>query len=119
MDSYSAFFDNNSTNSTELPRVLEELGATDLYMCGLAYDFCVFSTCMDGLKLGYRVALIENCCRGVDPEVGIPDAKRKIHENGGLTLGTDQVKDYVDGGKKSIVMALKGALGVAQKNKKN
>lgn len=114
MDSYSAFYDNDGVNTTELPKILEELGATDVYMCGLAYDVCVCSTCLDGLRLGYRVALIENCCRGVDPNE-IEEARRKITENGGATLATESVMDHVVGEKRSLVMALQGAKSLAKR----
>ncbi|XP_001601573.1 nicotinamidase [Nasonia vitripennis] len=114
MDSYSAFYDNDGVNTTELPKILQELGATDIYMCGLAYDVCVCSTCLDGLRLGYRVALIENCCRGVDPNE-VEEARRKITEKGGLPLATENVKDHVVGEKRSLVMALQGAKSLAKR----
>ena len=114
MDSYSAFFDNNAVDATELPKLLEELGVTDIYMCGLAYDVCVRASCLDGLRLGYRVALIESCCRGVNPD-DIAKARGEIIDNGGLTLPIEQVKDYVDGTRKSLVMALKGAQATAKR----
>lgn len=41
IDSYSAFFDNAKTNRTILHSELIKRGITDLYVCGVATDFCV------------------------------------------------------------------------------
>lgn len=41
VDSYSAFFDNQKLSRTCLQEKLMELKATDVYICGLAYDVCV------------------------------------------------------------------------------
>ncbi|XP_058797423.1 nicotinamidase-like [Phymastichus coffea] len=114
VDSYSTFFDNNLEKATELPQILEQLGATDIYMCGLAFDVCVCSSSLDGLRLNYRVALIENCCRGVDP-VQMAGAKKKITERGGLILQLEQVKAHVEGKTRSLVMALQGAKALAKR----
>ena len=41
VDSYSAFWDNNKLSQTNLVSELTKRGVTDVYACGLAYDFCV------------------------------------------------------------------------------
>ena len=41
IDSYSSFFDNQKLNETKLRSVLQKRGVTDVYVCGLATDFCV------------------------------------------------------------------------------
>ena len=41
IDSYSAFFDNNKKNRTALNYELSKVGITDLYICGVATDYCV------------------------------------------------------------------------------
>ncbi|XP_038055077.1 nicotinamidase-like [Patiria miniata] len=41
---------------------------TDVYVCGLAYDFCVGQTATDAQSLGYRTMLIEDAVRGADIE---------------------------------------------------
>ena len=41
VDSYSAFWDNNKLSQTNLVSELTTRGITDVYCCGLAYDFCV------------------------------------------------------------------------------
>lgn len=66
IDSYSAFFENDHVTQTGLHGYLQERGATELTMVGLATDFCVKFSALDGAKLGYRVNIIESACRGID-----------------------------------------------------
>ena len=35
-------------------------------MCGLATDFCVSWTALDARKAGFKAAVIEDACRGID-----------------------------------------------------
>jgi nicotinamidase-related amidase len=41
VDSYSVFWDNKKLTETSLVSQLQEKNATDIYVCGLAYDVCV------------------------------------------------------------------------------
>ena len=66
IDSYSAFFDNAHQQSTGLDDYLKEQGVTDLYIMGLATDYCVKFSVLDALSLGYTVYVIEDACRGVN-----------------------------------------------------
>lgn len=66
LDSYSAFFDNNHQRSTGLFEYLRDQAVRDLYIMGLATDYCVKFTCQDALKLQFRVYIVQDGCRGVD-----------------------------------------------------
>ena len=66
IDSYSAFFENDHRTPTGLHGYLQERGITDLTMVGLATDFCVNYSAVDGAKLGYDVVLREGLCRAID-----------------------------------------------------
>lgn len=70
IDSYSTFFDNARRQQTDLHHYLQEAGVTDLYLCGLATDYCVLYSALDALDLGYATFVVEDACRGVnvDPE---------------------------------------------------
>lgn len=70
IDSYSAFFDNAHLKATDLHEYLQSLGVTDLFIMGLATDYCVKFTALDAVKLGYHVVLIEDGCRGVEQQPG-------------------------------------------------
>lgn len=66
IDSYSAFFDNEMRKATGLGAFLEEEGVTDLYIAGLATDYCVKYSVLDAVELGIRVHVVIDACRGVN-----------------------------------------------------
>jgi nicotinamidase/pyrazinamidase len=65
IDSYSGFFDNGKRKATGLGDYLRAQGADELYVLGLATDYCVRATALDAVGLGLRVNLVEDGCRGV------------------------------------------------------
>ena len=68
IDSYSGFFDNGHLRSTGMGEWLRDEGVTDIWVMGLATDYCVKLTALDGVKLELNVRLIEDGCRGVNLE---------------------------------------------------
>jgi nicotinamidase/pyrazinamidase len=64
-DSYSGFADDGG-NKTGLDQWLKGRYVNELYVMGLATDYCVKATVLDALKLGYRVVVVLDGCRGVD-----------------------------------------------------
>lgn len=70
IDSYSAFFDNAHRRSTGLGEYLRDLGMVEIFLLGLATDYCVKFTALDGVRLGFKVCVIEDGCRGVDLQRG-------------------------------------------------
>jgi nicotinamidase/pyrazinamidase len=78
IDSYSGFFDNGHRQSTGLCDYLRERGVTDVYVAGLATDYCVKFTALDALKLRFKAHLIEDACRGVNLQPS--DVQRAIDE---------------------------------------
>lgn len=78
IDSYSGFFDNGHRKATGLAEFLKERGVTDVYVCGLATDYCVKATTLDAASLGFRTHLIEDACRGIDFPPG--SVRRAIEE---------------------------------------
>jgi len=71
-EAYSAF------EGTDLDERLKRLNIEKVFVCGLATDYCVKHTVLDGLKRGYRVYLLEDAVRGVDVNEG--DSLRAIEE---------------------------------------
>ncbi|XP_012528196.1 nicotinamidase isoform X1 [Monomorium pharaonis] len=102
-EAYSGF-EKNTNGPSELEKILKAIGATHLYICGIAYDVCVKETCLNGLQLGYRVAVINDCCRGVKPD-DVTTAKNLIIENGGLVADSDRILSLVNESKYSLTMA--------------
>ena len=70
LDSYSCFFENDRTTNTGLDGALRSLAVSELYVVGLATDFCVLYTVLDALRLGYGTFVIEDAMRGVDVPPG-------------------------------------------------
>ncbi len=66
IDSYSGFFDNGKRKATGLGDYLRQQGVSDVYIVGLATDYCVKFTALDANKLGFKTYLIEDACRGVN-----------------------------------------------------
>ena len=65
IDSYSAFLENDHATPTGLAGYLRERGLKRLFLCGLAYDFCVRFSAMDGTALGFECLVIEDATRSV------------------------------------------------------
>ncbi len=65
VDSYSAFMEADRKTHTGLAGYLTERNITNLYICGLATDFCVAWSALDARKLGFNVAVIEDASRGI------------------------------------------------------
>lgn len=70
IDSYSGFFDNGHRKATGLHEFLQEKGVDELYVMGLALDYCVKFTVLDALELGYKVQLIVDGTRAVNLNEG-------------------------------------------------
>lgn len=71
-DAYSGF------EGTTLDFELKELEVDEVWVCGLATDYCVKSTVLDALRLGYRVKLLADAVRAVDVNPG--DGDRAVDE---------------------------------------
>jgi nicotinamidase/pyrazinamidase len=71
-DSYSAF------DGTDLALQLRRLGVEEVWVGGLATDYCVKITVLDARKEGFRVRALENAMRPVELKPG--DGQRAIEE---------------------------------------
>ncbi len=66
VDSYSAFLEADRTTKTGLDGYLASRGVTDVYLCGLATDFCVAWSAEDAKTFGFNATIIEDACRAID-----------------------------------------------------
>jgi nicotinamidase/pyrazinamidase len=78
IDSYSGFFDNGKRKATGLADWLRARWIEQVYVMGLATDYCVKFTALDARALGFDVKLIEDGCHAVDRRPG--DGDRAIAE---------------------------------------
>ncbi|XP_077984070.1 nicotinamidase-like [Glandiceps talaboti] len=90
LDSYSAFWDNKKLSETTLEGALKNRSVTDVYVCGLAYDYCVGSTAIDAADYGFRTVVIEDAARGV-ADVTIAAMKIRMTEAGVTFVNANDV----------------------------
>jgi nicotinamidase/pyrazinamidase len=93
IDSYSGFYDNGHRRSTGLGEYLKDKGVTDVYVVGLATDYCVKFTALDARRLEFKTVLVEDACRGVELNDG--DVRRAIEEmraNGVEVVQSNELK---------------------------
>jgi nicotinamidase/pyrazinamidase len=92
IDSYSAFFDNAHLRSTELATYLKDRGLHDIYIMGLATDYCVKYSCLDAAKLGFNVHVIKEACRGIELSEGdIEKAYQEMQAAGVKIVSVDEI----------------------------
>jgi len=60
-EAYSGF------QGTDLAERLRRKGVKDVFVCGLATDYCVMNTVLDALELGFRASVVTDCVRGLSP----------------------------------------------------
>jgi nicotinamidase/pyrazinamidase len=82
VDSYSAFRENDRRTPTGLAGYLRERGLDCITMCGLATDFCVAFSAIDGRQAGFAVSVVTGACRGIDIERSLAGAMRAMSEVG-------------------------------------
>jgi nicotinamidase/pyrazinamidase len=82
VDSYSAFRENDRRTPTGLAGYLRERGFERLTMCGLATDFCVAFSAIDGREAGFEVSVVTGACRGIDIDGSLARAMRAMSEAG-------------------------------------
>ncbi len=85
-DSYSAFFDKASRNSTKLEKYLKKKKVTTLFFAGLATNYCVKFSVLDSIDLGFRTYLIKNGCKGIELRPGDVERAEKEMEAAGARL---------------------------------
>ncbi len=78
IDSYSTFFDNAHLKSTGLADYLKQKGVSEVYLMGLATDYCVKFSVLDAVELGFKANVILDGCRGIDLQAG--DVGKAIDE---------------------------------------
>jgi len=82
IDSYSAFFENDRTTPTGLEGYLRSRGIARLAFAGLATDFCVAWSALDGARLGFAVTVHEDACRAIDLDGSLAAARAAMAEAG-------------------------------------
>ncbi len=66
VDSYSAFLEADRKTETGLAGYLKGRKIKQVFVCGLATDYCVAWSALDARKFGFQASVIEDACRGID-----------------------------------------------------
>ena len=87
IDSYSTFFDNAHRRHTGLAHYLRKRSIKDIYLMGLALDYCVKYSALDARQLGLNTRVILDGCRGIDLKPGdIDRALEEMKQAGAIIL---------------------------------
>ncbi len=91
-DDYSEF-EGKDEQGRSLDEVLKDQGVKRIYVVGLATDYCVLETVLDGLKYGYEVYAVTDAMRAVN--VGPDDGEKALYKmaSSGANLVTSEVID--------------------------
>lgn len=87
VEMYSAFadpFHDPCVSKSGLAKLLHDAGITDVFVAGLAADYCVRYTALDAAKEGFTTRVIEEATRAVDPSS--MDEVHREYEAAGVTV---------------------------------
>ncbi len=84
IDSYSGFYDNGRRKQTGLAGYLKNRGVSELHVCGLAADYCVFFTAMDAIDEGFKTSIISKATKAIDKGAFMEKKNEFIQKGGAL-----------------------------------
>lgn len=90
IDSYSGFFDNGKKKATGMGAYLQGRGVTSIYVCGLAADYCVYFTALDGLEMGFESTIISDATLPIDKE-NFKKVLEDFKSKGGKEIKSDKI----------------------------
>ena len=82
IDSYSGFYDNGHLKATGMEAYLKGRAVKEIFVCGLAADYCVYFTALDGLLSKFDATILEDATRAISPD-GFENAKQELRLQGG------------------------------------
>ena len=88
LDGYSVYEAHDSIDKS-FNQLLIEMGVEELYIAGIATDYCVKMTSLDAFKYGLKVNVLTDAIKGVDKQ----DSQRAIDE---IVAKNGKLKNYVE-----------------------
>ncbi|MFX0205165.1 MAG: bifunctional nicotinamidase/pyrazinamidase [Candidatus Hodarchaeota archaeon] len=83
VDSYSTFIENDKKTHTGLSGYLHALGINRVFLCGLALDYCIYYSAVDGISLGFEIVVPIDLSRAINsPPSHLSNALDKMVEKG-------------------------------------
>lgn len=92
VDSYSGFYDNDYRRSTGLEGFLAGFGVEEVYIVGVATDYCVKFTALDAVE-SFDTYLLRDGCRGVEQSKGDIEAAIEEMEDVGVKISDVDLLD--------------------------
>lgn len=86
IDSYSTFYDNGHLKETELESYLKTNGISELYVAGLATDYCVKFSVLDAIAMGFKTYVIMDACKGVNLQLSDSQKAFEVMQKAGAYL---------------------------------
>lgn len=91
IDSYSTFFENDQETTTGLTGYLNQRGITNLYTVGLATDFCVKWSILDGIDEGFNMHIVKDAVKGIDLDGSLDAAWNEMKKKGVNIVTSDDL----------------------------
>lgn len=93
IDSYSAFLENDKKTETGLSEYLNAKDIKRILLCGLALDYCVYFSAMDGKKLGFDVVFVIDLTKAVGaPEGSVSNALEEMNAEGIIFTNSEEIQ---------------------------
>jgi len=97
---YSAFADpflNPTVSRSKLASILKDAKVSDVFVVGLATDYCVKFTALDSAKEGFKTLVVGDAARPVDP-TSLDDVYKEFASAGVsvITMDSDEIKKVKD-----------------------
>jgi len=92
IDSYSGFFDNGHLRSTGLGDYLRDAKVEEIFVVGLATDYCVKFTALDSVTEGFKTYVIADATKAVNLKPNdYEDALAEMRQAGAIILNSKEL----------------------------
>jgi len=91
IDSYSGFYDNGHRKNTGLAAYLRGRNISEIYLAGLAGDYCVYFSAKDARQEGFTTYVIDDAIRAINKE-DYQKAKADIVQKGGKIINSQDLR---------------------------
>ena len=95
IDSYSAFQEADRQTKTGLAGYLKERGIEQVFVVGIATDFCVAWSAIDSAHLGFKTYVIEDACQGIDLNGSLAEAWQNMQQAGVIRIQAHDVVSHL------------------------
>ena len=91
IDSYSAFLEADRQTPTGLASYFKERGVKNVFVVGLALDFCVAWSALDARAAGFTTVVIEDACRAIDMNGTLDKAWQEMEAAGVTRMASSEI----------------------------